>query len=42
MEIGISETQYSRELNHLLAKLLSYLIHNKETEIAKIYFEYFN
>lgn len=42
MEIGVSETQYSRELNNLLAKLMSYLIHNKETEISKIYFEYFN
>lgn len=42
MEIGISETQYTRELNNILAKLLSYVIHNKDTEISKIYFEYFN
>lgn len=37
MEIGLSETQYTRELNNLLAKLQSYVIHNRNAEITEFY-----
>jgi hypothetical protein len=42
MEVGLSETQYSREMNNILIKLISYLSYNKNTEISKIYQTYFS
>jgi hypothetical protein len=41
MEIGLSETQYTREINNVLIKLISYLAYNKDTDISKIYYKYF-
>lgn len=37
MDIHISEAQYTREQKNMLVKLRSFVRHNKNTEITKIY-----
>ena len=37
IEIGLSESQYTRHLNEICQKLTSYMAHNKNEELAKIY-----
>ena len=37
LEVGLSESQYTRQINDICVKLVSYMTHHKSEEIARIY-----